>query len=34
MTAVVFLLVALAIVAVRELTFAYKAHETAKANMD
>lgn len=34
MTAVVFLLVALVIVAVRELTFAYKAHETAKANMD
>lgn len=34
MTAVVFLLVALAIVAVRELTFAYRAHETAKANMD
>ena len=34
MTAVVFLLVALAIVAVRELTFAYKAHETAKANME
>ena len=34
MTAVVFLLVALAIVAVRELTFAYRAHETAKANME
>lgn len=34
MTAVVFLLVALAIVAVREFTFAYRAHETAKANMD
>ena len=30
--AVIFLLVALAIVAVRELTFAYRAHETAKAN--
>lgn len=34
MTAVVFLLVALAIVAVRELTFAYRAHETAKTNME
>lgn len=34
MTAVVFLLVALAIVAVRELTFAYRAHETAKANLE
>lgn len=33
-TAVIFLLVALAIVAVRELTFAYRAHETAKANME
>ena len=33
MTAVVFLLVALAIVAVREFTFAYRAHEAAKANM-
>lgn len=32
--AVIFLLVALAIVAVRELTFAYRAHETAKANME
>lgn len=32
-TAVIFLLVALAIVTVRELAFAYKAHETAKANM-
>ena len=34
MTAVVFLLVALAIVAVRELTFAYRLHEAAKANME
>lgn len=34
MTAVVFLLVALAIVAVRELTFAYRSHEAAKANME
>ena len=34
MTAVVFLLVALAIVTIRELTFAYRAHETAKANME
>lgn len=34
MTAVVFLLVALAIVAVRELTFAYRAHEAVKANME
>ena len=33
MTAVVFLLVALAIVVVREFTFAYRAHEAAKANM-
>lgn len=33
MTAVVFLLVALAIVAVREFTFAHRAHEAAKANM-
>ena len=32
-TAVIFLLVALAIVTVRELAFAYRAHETAKANM-
>lgn len=32
-TAVIFLLVALAIVTVRELAFAYKAHEAAKANM-
>lgn len=32
--AVIFLLVALAIVAVRELTFAYRAHEAAKANME
>ena len=32
--AVIFLLVSLAIVAVRELTFAYRAHETAKANME
>ena len=32
-TAVIFLLVALAIVIVRELAFAYRAHETAKANM-
>lgn len=32
--AVIFLLVALAIVAVRELTFAYRAHETAKANLE
>lgn len=31
--AVIFLLVALAIVTVRELAFAYKAHEAAKANM-
>ena len=31
-TAVIFLLVALAIVTVRELAFAYRAHETAKAN--
>jgi len=31
--AVIFLLVALAIVTVRELAFAYRAHETAKANM-
>lgn len=34
MTAVVFLLAALAIVAVRELTFAYRLHEAAKANME
>lgn len=34
MAAVVFLLAALAIVTVRELTFAYRAHETAKANME
>ena len=34
MAAVIFLLVALAIIAVRELTFAYRAHETAKANME
>lgn len=34
MTAVVFLLVALAIVTIRELTFAYRAHEAAKANME
>ena len=33
MAAVIFLLVALAIVTVRELAFAYKAHEAAKANM-
>ena len=33
MAAAIFLLVALAIVTVRELAFAYKAHETAKANM-
>ena len=33
-TAVIFLLAALAIVTVRELTFAYRAHETAKANME
>ena len=32
-TAVIFLLVALAIVTVRELAFVYRAHETAKANM-
>ena len=32
-TAVIFLLVALAIVTVRELAFAYRAHEAAKANM-
>lgn len=32
-TAVIFLLVALAIVTIRELAFAYRAHETAKANM-
>ena len=32
-TAGIFLLVALAIVTVRELAFAYRAHETAKANM-
>ena len=32
-TAVIFLLIALAIVTVRELAFAYRAHETAKANM-
>lgn len=32
-TAVIFLLVALAIVTVRELAFAYRVHETAKANM-
>ena len=32
-TAVIFLLIALAIVTVRELAFAYKAHEAAKANM-
>lgn len=32
--AVVFLLVALAIVTVRELTFAYRAHEVTKANME
>ena len=32
--AVIFLLVALAIVAVRELTFAYRAHEATKANME
>ena len=32
-TAVIFLLVALAIVTGRELAFAYRAHETAKANM-
>ena len=31
--AVIFLLVALAIVTVRELAFAYRAHEAAKANM-
>ena len=31
--AVIFLLLALAIVTVRELAFAYKAHEAAKANM-
>ena len=31
--AVIFLLVALAIVTVRELAFAYRAHETAKGNM-
>lgn len=34
MAAVIFLLLALAIIAVRELTFAYRAHETAKANME
>lgn len=34
MAAVIFLLVALAIIAVRELTFAYRAHETAKTNME
>ena len=34
MAAVVFLLVALAIVTVRELTFAYRAHEATKANME
>lgn len=34
MTAVVFLLVALAIVTIRELTFAYRAHKAAKANME
>ena len=33
MAAVIFLLVALAIVTVRELAFAYRAHEAAKANM-
>ena len=32
-TAGIFLLVALAIVTVRELAFAYRAHETSKANM-
>lgn len=32
-TAAIFLLVALAIVTVRELAFAYRAHEAAKANM-
>ena len=32
-TAVIFLLVALAIVTVRELAFAYRAHEAAKADM-
>ena len=34
MTAVVFLLVALAIVTIRELTFAHRAHEVTKANME
>lgn len=34
MAAVIFLLVALAIIAVRELTFSYRAHEAAKANME
>lgn len=33
MAAAIFMLVALAIVTVRELAFAYKAHEAAKANM-
>lgn len=32
--AVIFLLVALAIVTIRELTFAYRAHEAATANME